>query len=186
MMKKLLVAALATSAALASPVMAQTVSGTVTLNGSVAPKCFVVPGSGSTFTDTVNFGELAQADGTVRTDLATAFGTRSFTVLCNSGTPKVAVDAQPLATAAPASTGYDNSIDFTASVAVLATGTNNGPFTNDSAAAAGTATAVGSSLSNVSNNVLITTANYRTNNATDLLVANPTYTGSILVTITPN
>lgn len=184
-MKKLLILA-APLAVFATPAMAQSVNGTITLNGSVASKCFVDPGNGNTFSATVNFGELAQANGTLRTDLATAFGTKSFTVKCNSGSPTISVDANPLATAAAGSTGYDNSIDYTASVALVTTGTNNGPFTNDSANAAGTATAVGSGLANSTNNVNITTTNYRTNSATDLLVASPTYTGNILVTISPN
>lgn len=185
-MKKFAFLAAATAAVLATPAMAQNVTGTINLTGSVAAKCSVTPGDGSTFTDTVAFGELAQANGTLRTNLATTFGTKSFTVKCNTGTPTVSVDATALATAAPASTGYDNSIDFQASVAVTAVGpTNNGPFLNDSSAVATPAAPVGSALANSANNVQITTSNYRTNNATDLLVASPTYTGSIVVVIAP-
>ena len=185
-MKKIAFLAVAAAAVLATPAMAQNVTGTINLTGSVGAKCSVTPGDGSTFTDTVAFGELAKTDGTVRTDLATAFGTKSFTVKCNTGTPTVAVDATALATTATASTGYDNSIDFQASVAVTAVGpTNNGPFLNDSSTAPLAATAVGSPLANSANNVKITTSNYRTNTATDLLVASPTYTGSIVVVISP-
>lgn len=185
-MKKIALIALAASAAIATPAAAQTVTGTINLTGSVAAKCFVSPGNGSTFGETVAFGELAQADGTLRTDLATAFATRSATVKCTSAVPTISVDATALATTATAASGYDNSIDFTANVAVSTTGTNNGPFTNDSANAALAATAIGSSLANTSSNINITTSNYRTNNATDLLVASPTYAGSIVVVIAPN
>lgn len=184
-MKKIALFAAATAAVLATPAMAQNVTGTINLSGSVAAKCSVTPGDGSTFTDTVAFGELAKTDGTVRTDLATAFGTKSFTVKCNTGTPKVSVDATALATVAPTSTGYDNSIDFQAAVAVTAVGVNNGPFLNDSSVAPLASTAVGSALANSASNVQITTSNYRTNNATDLLVASPTYAGSIVVVISP-
>ena len=179
-MKKLALIAMTAAAAIASPAMAQTVTGTINLTGSVAAKCFVSPGSGATF------GELAQADGTVRTDLATAFATRSATVKCTSAAPTISVDSTALATTATGATGYDNSIDFTASVAVTTTGANAGPFTNDSANAALAATAIGSPLANSASNINITTSNYRTNTATDLLVASPTYTGSIVIVIAPN
>ncbi len=186
-MKKIALIAMTAAAAIASPAMAQTaVTGTINLTGSVAAKCFVVPGSGSTFGETVAFGELAQADGTVRTDLATAFATRSATVKCTSAAPTISVDSTALATTAPGGAGYDNSIDFTASVAVTTTGANAGPFTNDSANAALAATAIGSPLANSASNINITTSNYRTNTATDLLVASPTYTGSIVIVIAPN
>ena len=185
-MKKLALIAMTAAAAIASPAMAQNVTGTINLTGSVAAKCFVAPGSGSTFTETVAFGELAQADGTVRTDLATAFATRSATVKCTSAAPTISVDSTALATTASGATGYDNSIDFTASVAVTTTGANAGPFTNDSANAALAATAIGSPLANSASNINITTSNYRTNTATDLLVASPTYTGSIVIVIAPN
>lgn len=189
-MKRLALIALAASAAaIAMPAAAQ-VTGTITLNGSVAAKCAVTPSGSSTFADTVNFGELAQSNGTLRTGLASDFGTRSFSIACNTGAPTVSVNANPLATTATdpdgASTGYDTSIDYTASVAVLAVGTNNGPFTNDSDAAAGTAQAVGSALQNTANNISITTSSYHTDATGSILVADPTYTGTIVVVISPS
>lgn len=187
-MKKIALIALAASAAIATPAAAQTVTGTITLTGSVASKCFVAPGPGTTFAETVAFGELAQTNGTMRTDLATAFATRSATVVCTTSTPKISVDANPLTAAtATAATGYDNSIDFQASVAVVTTGANAGPFTNDSAAAAGAATTIGGGrLANSASNINITTSNFRTNNLTDLLAADPSYSGSIVVVVSPN
>ena len=188
-MNKIALLAVAASAVIATPAMAQNVTGTINLTGSVANKCSVSPSSTATFGTTVNFGELAVANGTLRTDLATTFGTKSFQIVCNTGTPKISVDANPLqisgATTPP--TGYDNSIDFTASVAVATTGTSPAPFTNDSAAAAGTATTIGGGmLANSASNVSVSTSNYRTNTLTDLLIADPSYTGNIVVVITPN
>ena len=185
-MKKLALIAMTAAAAIASPAMAQNVTGTINLTGSVAAKCFVVPGNGATFGEPVAFGELAQADGTVRTDLATAFATRSATVKCTSAAPTISVDSTALATTATGAAGYDNSIDFTASVAVTTVGANAGPFTNDSANIALAATPIGNPLANSASNINITTSNYRTNTATDLLVASPTYTGSIVIVIAPN
>lgn len=185
-MKKIVLLALAASTvAVATPAAAQTVTGTINLTGSVAPKCFVVPGNGSTFGETVAFGELAQASGVLRTDLATSFGTKTYSVLCTTANPNISVDSTSLATTAPAATGYDNSIDFQASVVLTTTGTNNGPFLNDSSNAALASTAVGSRLANGSGNIAISTSNYRTNAVTDLLVADPTYVGSIVVVIAP-
>ena len=185
-MKKIALAALAASAAIATPAAAQSVTGTISLTGTVAAKCFVVPGNGSTFTDSVDFLALDAADGTLRTGLATQFGTRNFTVKCNGTNPKVAVTANALATATPVVAGYDNSIDFTASVAVDATGANAGPFTDSSTTVGGsTATAVGSALANAASNIHVSTSGYATNNLTDLLAVG-TYNGSVVVVISPN
>lgn len=184
-MKKIAFLAIAASAAIAAPAMAQSVTGTITLNGNVATKCSVTPGNGSTFAQTVDFLELSQANGTLRTGLTTDFGTRSATVVCNTGTPKIAVDANPLATGGAAPAGYDNSIDYTASVAVTTTAANLGPFTNATTAVPSPATAIGGgSLANSANNINITTTGYATNNATDILVAGA-YTGNIIIVISP-
>ncbi len=177
-------------ALVAAPAAAQTVTGTIDMTGTVAAKCFVVPTNGSTFTDSVDFTALDQANGTLRTGLATDFGTRNYTVKCNGTNPKLAITANVLATATPVSAGYDNSIDFSATVSVDATGANAttatpAAFTDSSTTVGGTtATAVGSSLANAANNIHISTTGYATNTATDLLAVG-TYTGSVVVTISP-
>jgi hypothetical protein len=194
-MKKLALTALATTAmiAIATPASAQSVTGTINLTGSVAAKCLVLPGSGDTFGTAIgspiSLGELADASGKLRSGIATdingAAGTTAR-VVCTSAAPTISVDATELKTLAAADTGYDNSIDFEASVAVVTTGTNNGPFINDSGSAPLAATAIGSRVANNGGtNITITTGNFRTNNLTDLLVASPTYTGSIVVVIAP-
>lgn len=189
-MKKIALIALAASAAIATPAAAQNVSGTITLTGSVAPKCIVVPGGGSTiFGQIVGFGELAQGDGTLRAGLATEFNTLAISarVVCTSAAPTISVDATALQTAAPTSAGYDNSIDFLATVKVDTTSTNDVPFTNDSGAANGAAVPIGGRLANNGgDNITVEASNFRTGALTDLLVASPTYTGSIVVVIAPN
>ena len=66
------------------------------------------------------------------------------------------------------------------------TGGPAGPFSNDSSAAAGTDTAIGGRLANNgSDNIFISGSNFRTDNPTDLLAADPTYTGKITVVIKP-
>lgn len=193
-MKKLaLLAAAASAVAIASPAMAQSVTGTVNITGYVNDKCIVVSGTGvdDEFGTTVALGDLAAANGTMATDLATRFSTiggagLSAKVVCTTAAPKISVDADAITAAtATASTGYDNSIDFTARATLTTTGTNNGPFDNDSANAAGAATAIGSRLANTATNITISALNFRTNAATDLLVADTSYTGKITVVISP-
>jgi hypothetical protein len=195
-MKKLVIAAMGAASilAIASPAAAQSTTGTITLNGSVAPKCLVVPGSGTTWGTTINLGELADATGklrassTIESQINGATGTTAR-IVCTSGAPTISVDSTAITTAAASAAGYDNSIDFTASVAVTTTTpANNGPFVNDSANAALAATAIGGGriANNGGDNVVVTTSNFRTDNAADLLVADPSYTGSIVVVIAPN
>lgn len=187
---KTVLAILAVGTALAAaPAMAQDTTGTVNITGSVAPKCIVVPGGGNTFTRLVALGELAGTDGRMRTDLAASFNAAAVTarVVCTTAAPTISVDADPITAAtATAPAGYDNSIDFTAHVAVETTGGPAGPFSNDSAAAAGADTAIGGRVANNgSDNIAITASTFRTNAITDLLAADPVYTGKVTVVIKP-
>ncbi|MGN6817663.1 MAG: hypothetical protein ACTHJR_03225 [Sphingomonas sp.] len=191
-MNKYLLAALGAGSmiAMAAPAAAQNVTGTVNITGSVAPKCLVVPNNGSTFGTTVALGELAGADGKLRPNVATDFNASTgltARVVCTTAAPTISVDADPITAAtALGGGGYDNSIDFTASVAVTTTSGAAGPFTNDSADPAGSDTLIGGRLANNgSDNIAITASNFRTNNADDLLAADPTYTGKITVVIKP-
>lgn len=177
--------------AIASPAAAQTVTGTVNITGTVAPKCLVVPGADDDFGTTVALGELAQADGTLATDLATRFSSIGAAgllarVVCTSAAPTISVDATEITSATAAVTGYANRIDFTANVAVDTTTTNDVPFSNSSTGAALPATPIGGRLANNGgNNITITASNFATPNATDLLVAANDYTGQIVVVIAP-
>lgn len=187
-MKKIVLAALAaTSALIAVPASAQTVTGTVNLTGSVAPKCFVLPGNGGTFTGSVNFGELAAADGTLRSGLSgdVTAAALAFRVLCTTANPDVTVDASPLATATAATAGYANTINYAAHVAFSIVGGGTDNVSNDSSAPAATAATLSGRLNGVGTNIAITADTFRTAAATDILVASPTYTGSIVVTVAP-
>jgi hypothetical protein len=181
----------ASALAMAAPASAQTATGTVNITGSVASKCVVLPGSGSTFGTTVALGELAQADGTMRNNLAATFNAAAgltARVLCNTAAPTISVDAEEITAATAATAGYTNRIDYTASVAVTTTGVSPAPFTNDSAVGPLAATLIGGGrlANNGGSNIAITANNFRTvSGATDLLVADPTYTGKITVVIAP-
>lgn len=185
-MKKIALIAMTAAAAFATPAMAQqVVTGTITLTGTVGAKCYVGSDtSANTFSDAVNFGALDATDGTLRTGLATDFGTRSFTVKCTSGNPTISVTANPLANTATPAAGYDNSIDYSATVTADRAGSGTAVVTDASSAAGATSGQVGGPLANAASNVRITTTGYATNAATDLLVAG-TYNGSVVVTISP-
>jgi hypothetical protein len=187
-MKKFAFLALAASAVIATPAMAQNVTGTITLNGNVASKCSVSSNSnGTTFAQTVNFGELSQANGTLRNGLDTDFTNAAVqaTVVCNTGTPKVSVDANPMVTGTgSAPTGYANTINYTANVAVSTATPGTVNFSNATTDGPLAATAVGAALANSANNVKVTASGFGTPGGSDILVAGA-YTGNIIIVISP-
>lgn len=199
-MNKILLTALAAASALAlaSPAAAQSVTGTVNITGSVAPKCQVIAsggGTSSTFGATVALGELSQSNGLLRTDadLTAAFnggGTGSavltFRVVCTTAAPAVTVDANPIVAAALAPSGYANRIDYAATSTFSLVGPASQPVSNDSTAAAATAAVLTNRLTGTGDNVVITATNFRTPNLTDIMVADGSYAGSIVVTISPS
>ncbi len=190
-MKKFALIAMTAAAAIASPAMAQTVSGEIVLTGTVGAKCFVDPGAGPTFSGSHNFGQLDQANGTLRTDLAASFGTKTFTVKCTSGNAALSIAATPMATSGAAVAGYDNTIDYNATLTVDLAGGGTEFVTDLTSSAGATTKNAGGPLANAAGNVRITTTGYATNNNTDLLVAGtygnntPAGNGVITVTISP-
>jgi hypothetical protein len=133
-MKKILLTALAAASALAiaTPAAAQSVTGIVNITGNVDSKCIVATmgnPTGADFGGTVALGNLAQANGTMATDLATRFnavsnnGQLQYKIVCTSANTSVAVDADPIVAATGlAQTGYANRVDYKASVAVTLVG----------------------------------------------------------------
>lgn len=195
-MRKILLAALAASAVIATPAAAQSVTGTVIINGNVPSKCTVTNGSSATaFGTTVNMGDLSDVDATLlpSATLSNTFNSvggsaLSARVVCTTANPTIAVNADPLVAAtATAASGYANTVHFQANVAVTKVGGSQ-TYSNDSNAAAGTPTALGDRLSaTVANNVVISTSNWRTLATGDeVLVADTSYAGQIVVTIAPN
>ncbi len=194
-MKKLLGLSVAASLlTMANPAFAQDVTGTVNITGTVAPKCIVVPGAANSFETNVALGELAEADGRLATDLATRFTTVGGTglqarVVCTTAAPTITVDATEITSAAAATVGYANRINFTARVAVTVVNgntTTTPTFTNNSIAAPLAATPIGGRLANNGlNNIAISATDFATPNPTDLLVAANDYSGRIVVVIAP-
>jgi hypothetical protein len=196
-MKKILLTALAAASALAiaTPAAAQSVTGIVNITGNVAAKCIVVDDgnpTGADFGGTVALGELAQANGTMATDLATRFnavsnnGQLQYKIVCNSANTSVAVDADPIVAATGlAQTGYANRVDYKASVAVALVGGPGTTVENDSAAVATGAVNQGGRLAATGTNITVTASNFRTPNVGDIMVADTTYTGKITIVVSP-
>jgi len=197
-MKKIIFAALAASSALiATSASAQVVSGDVTITGSVAPKCLVVTGgvpASANFAGTIALGELSQANGTLRTDVESTFDTAAnglaFQVVCTSGRPTVTVDANAIAAqnVATAPAGYARLVHYTANVTFDETPSGSELVSNDSLTnAAATSLQLANRLASGATNIHIDGANFRTPTAgnTDILVADVSYEGHILITISP-
>ncbi len=198
-MQRLLTACAASSVALALtavPVAAQSTTGTIVINGSVAAKCAATPG-GSTFGDTVGLSELADANGLLVAALsgssaaAPAFS-RSFSLTCTGSNFGVSVEAQTLANTnvALAPTGYARAADFTGRVSLDLVSPSAGASTfnlDDDSTVAGAST--GSSgpanfLANSAGNVRVSGYGFSTP-AGAIMVAGP-YEGRIIITVSPS
>lgn len=200
-MKKILFAALtASTVAYAAPAAAAVgdVTGTVTINGSVASKCSVVDGTGtasSSFASTVNMGELSGGDGKLlpSATLATTFnagGTStaalSFRVVCTTATPGISVTANPIVISGggtPA-TGYDNTVNYKANAAFTLVGGSQTVSDLSSAAGATTASLTGRLAGGTTNNLTITADTFSTPGGGVMTAGS--YSGSIAIVVTPS
>lgn len=172
-MRKLLILAIPAALA-ASPALAQSATGTVSIDGSVAGRClFTVPNK------TISLGELALS-GTGATagklDTAKVNGrTETLVGWCNNAAATMTVTTTELTNLATAAPGFDNRIDYTA------TAVANGANASDTSltAGAGATQPVGMFTGNVE--VTLSAASTPTNG---LLVAGG-YTGNVIVTLAP-
>lgn len=167
-------------------------TGTVTLGGHVDTKCSAIGGSGSTFSSSVDLGDLSGADGQLSAALAAtsasspAGGVQNFQIACTGAGNNISLKADPIkAQTAVAATGYANTINYTAEVDVaLASGsTSSTSHTSDSTTTTTTLNAA-DRLANQANNVQIKAYALNTT-AGALLVADPNYSGLITVIISP-
>ena len=152
---------------------AQTATGTVAIDGTVANRCSLSINSA-----TISLGEMSQpADGKLNASVVNGQN-RTLTGFCNGATARISVEAQPLLNPAAAASGFDNRVDYTATAVA-----NSVSATDSSLAAspgAGTSVAVGAFTGNI---VVTLSAASSPNNG--VLVAGG-YNGQVLVTLTPN
>lgn len=169
--------AIASLAMIASPAMAQTadVTGTVSIDGSVAGRClFTTPNA------TISLGELALggADSSAgKLDASKVNGeTATLTGWCNNAAATISVEAFPLLNSASSATGFENRIDYTA------TASANDASPDDSSASAGAGQA--ETLGLYAGDIEVALSDAATPNGGLLVAGN--YTGSVVVTLTPN
>lgn len=159
----------------ATPALAQSATGTVDINGTVAGRClFTLPNQ------TISLGELALS-GTGATagklDVAKVNGrTAALTGWCNNTAATMSVTTTQLTNPASAVTGFDNRVDYTA------TATANSVNATDSSVAAGAGTA--QTVGMFTGDVVVTLSSASTPTS-GLLVAGA-YTGNVVVTLSPS
>ena len=177
MKRIVLLAALAAIAIPASASFADDVTGTVTVNGTVADRCLFTTGS-----VVLNIGEMAQAAGGNAGKLNTTSVTSQnaqLTGWCNGTAATIAVQANALTNAASAPTGFDNKVDYTATATAHPTSGDVAVSDSSTSAGASSPSTVGIFTSNI--DVSFTTPASPTGG---LLVAG-SYTGSVVVTLSP-
>jgi hypothetical protein len=180
--------------ALSGTAQAADTVGTITVNGTVSPKCTV-----TTFAATQTIGDLDDSTtGQLKSSLSALDASSTtynsdFSLVCNGSNAGVSVTATSLTTSGAAPTGYANAVGFTGRAAFkLINASDNALSTKNydatSAVGGGTANAsalgAGKFLQNTSNNLRVSTFGF-TSAASAVLIAG-SYTGSVVVTITPN
>jgi hypothetical protein len=170
-MKKLLLAGAALAALpVASPALAQSVDGVVTINANVAPKCLFTTPSG-----VITIPELAGADGKLAA--ATVNGqTKTLVGWCNGSSATMQVLATPLDNAGSGGTSFDTRINYTASALANAVTATDSTTT---VGLPGTAQTVGL----FSGGIVVTLSDAASAGGKLLLAGG--YTGTVTVTLTP-
>jgi len=129
MNKTLIAVALSASFLSSTPALADQVTGTVNVSGTVAGRCSVIESGAekTSFSGNIDLGKLDQFDGTIRPELTSSSSTSPADakkvvarVVCTSANPTIGVSATKLAiaNAADPATGYANVIDYVAALRV--------------------------------------------------------------------
>ena len=172
-----------TATLIGTPAFAQA-TGTVVINGTVAPKCTAI----DPINGTISLGELARTDGTVdKTFSAAPNGlSRMFTVRCNGSNPQLSVEARSLVNAAATNSpnGYTNTVDYTAKLSAKSATGSTTAVSDLSLNGGATTGLIGGRLAAEANNVTLTISDGITSNSTAILEAG-TYTGSVDIIIAP-
>lgn len=200
-MKKTLATAILLLAGIAAaPASAQSVTGNVTINGTVGGRCSVVQqGGGSdtpTFTGTINLQRLDAADGTLRGTLASSSAanpadglTVGSRVVCTSANPTIGVIATRLNTGGTTDpgAGYSNDINYTAQLKVntASGGTKAVSYATLTGGAATTAQLGERIAAGTGNNVDVSIFSLAAEGGSTSLLAEGSYTGLVTVTINP-
>ena len=168
-MRKLLILAVPAMLA-AGPALAQSATGTVAIDGSVANRCmFTLPNA------TISLGEISLVSNG-KLDPAKVNG-KSATLngWCNGTASTMTVTSTQLTTPTAATTGFDNRVDYTG------TAVANAVSGSDSSLAAGAGTPV--TVGQFSGDIVVTLS--AASSPTGGLMVAGTYTGNVQVTLAP-
>lgn len=176
-MKKFAIAAALGALTVSMPAFAAgEVTGTVTVNGSVASKCQFTTNSA-----TITIPELAGADGkldaaTVNGQLATLAG------WCNKSASSISVNATSLTNGITAAPGFTSAVDFAATATAYDKNGASVGFATDSNSADATASGL-TSVSMFRGDIKVELSAAST--TVDSLLTAGAYQGSVAVTLTP-
>ena len=155
---------------LAGAAQAQTVTGTVTVDGSVANRCTFGINSAN-----IPLGEISLPT-TGKLDTSKVDGqNRTLTGFCNGTAARMAVEAQPLLNALAAPAGFDNRVNYTA------TANANSVNATDTSVTAGAGSSV--LVGQFTGNILVTLSASSSPTAGIMVAGN--YNGQVLVTLNP-
>ena len=168
-MRKLMLLAIP-AVVLASPAFAQSATGTVSIDGSVAGRCmFTLPNA------TISLGEISLASNG-KLDPAKVNGRNAtLTGWCNNTAASMSVTTTQLTTGTAATAGFDNRVDYTGTAVTGSVSAADSSLT----AGAGTPSTVGQFTGNI-----VVTLSGASSPSNGLMVAG-TYTGTVVVTLTP-
>lgn len=185
-MKKFAALALLATAAIATPAMAQSASGTILVTGMVPGKCTALtPISG-----TITLNDLSTTTGTVNSAFSAQTGglSRSFTVVCTSANASISVSSDALNNATDNTTGsgYTGRVHYTSTLDAnkAGGGTATAIYTSADILPAATTVALGDRLAAGANNITVTVSNGTTTNSGDVLKAG-SYSSTIAITVAP-
>lgn len=184
-------------AAMATPSWAQSVSGTVTIDGSVGDKCLV---TNAGFVADPDFGGVihlnALDDGTtgklrnIGTVSSSSDTSLNFRVVCTTATPGVSVSTTPLITGTgSAPSGYAATVHYDSTVAFDIAGAGSPDtvltYTDGVTGPAANSASLTGRLATGATNIHVSATNFHTPGLTDVLVAGA-YSGAISITVSPN
>lgn len=185
-MKKFAALALLATAAIATPAMAQSASGTIQVTGTVPGKCTAI----TPITGTITLNDISTSTGTVLSSFSNQTGglSRSFTVVCTSANASISVSSDALNNATDSSTGggYTGRVHYTSTLSAnkAGGGTATAVYTTADVLPAATTTALADRLAVGANNVTVAVSNGTTTNSGDVLKAG-SYSSTIAITVAP-
>jgi len=185
-MKKFVALALLATAAIATPAMAQSATGTIQVTGVVPGKCAAI----TPITGTITLNDISTPTGTVLSSFANNSGglSRSFTVVCTSANASISVSSDALNNSTDSSTGggYTGRVHYTSTLSAnkAGGGTATAVYTTADVLPAVSTTALADRLATGPNNVTVAVSNGTTTNSGDVLKSG-SYSSTITVTVSP-